>query len=183
VVIAQEPRYDILGSFVLPTMLLYCVTEYENWTLVIFPFAGSLQHAILSDLFAQKGNLSKIWGSSFQNASHRTDYEPMELNDKSYDTMGFFPEVTMDLNARSTYPWIRRNQIPLPGNELNDVCDTRNSYNSTEKECYVLLSDDPYCISNFINKNGGIDVFFTSGFAKHARSQFSLNNHGSVAAI
>ena len=182
VTMAHEPRYDLLGSFVLPTLLLYSVTEYQNWTLEIFPFAGSPQHKILMDLFAQKGNLHKDWGSGFQDASHRSDYNPMELNDQSYETMGFFPEVSKDLNLRSAHPWIRRDQIPLPGKELNDVCQAGNNSNTDnndnmEKECYILLSDDTYKINDFINRNGGIDAFFTSTFSAHTRRQFLLNNH------
>jgi hypothetical protein len=190
VIIAHEPRYDLLGSFVLPTLYLYSITQYLNWTLQIFPFAGSTSDAILTDLFAQKGNLSKDWGNGFQDASHRVDYNPMELNDKSYDTIGFFPEVSKDLNIRSTYPWIRRDQIPQPGKELHDVCKVGNTdaatttttttnnnlNNSTEKECYILLSEDTYVINNYINMNGGIDVFFTSALGEQTRRQFLLKN-------
>ena len=178
VTMAHEPRYDLLGSFVLPTMLLYGVTQYQNWTLEIFPFAGSSQHAILTDLFAQKGNLTKDWGSGFQDASHRTDYNPMELNDQSYEAMGFFPEVSKDLNIRSTFPWIQLDKIPQPGKELNDVCESgTNKESSMEKECYILLSDNPYEITDFINLNGGIDVFFTSDLGEQTRRQFLLKNH------
>jgi hypothetical protein len=179
VFVAHEPRYDLLGSFVLPTLLLYSATQRLNWTLVIFPFAGSPQHAILSDLFAKKGNLPRSWGNGFQDASHRTDYNPMELNDQSYETMGFFPEITKDRNVQSNFPWIRRDQIPQPGKELNDVCKAgANNDSSMEKECYILLSDNPYEITNFININGGMDAFFTSALGEQTSRQFLLKNHG-----
>ena len=178
VTIAHEPRYDLLGSFVLPTILLYGVTQFENWTLLILPFRGSLQHLILTELFAQKGNITKDWGSGFQDASHRADYNPMELNDQSYETMGFFPEVSKDLALRDKYPWIKRPQIPQPGKELNDVCEEGNKErNKTDKNCYILLSDNPNKISNYIASKGGIDQFFTPEFSQQLRSQFLLKNH------
>ena len=66
VVIAHEPRYDLLGSFVLPTLLLHGVAQHHNWTLQIFPFAGTPQHDKLQHLVELKGNVSKGWGSGFQ---------------------------------------------------------------------------------------------------------------------
>ena len=176
VTIAHEPRYDLLGSFVVPTVLLYSITQRMNWTLVIFPFAGSPQHDTLTMLFAQKGNITQDWGSGFQDANSRPDYNPMELNDKSYEAMGFFPDVTNDPNIRTTYPWIRLDEIPQPGKELNDACEAGNvGRNSTE--CYILLPDDPYKCHSFMNLNGGIDAFITSELGKHMRQQFLLKNH------
>ena len=174
VVIAHEPRYDLLGSFVLPTFFLYSVTQHLNWTLVIFPFTGSPQHSILSDLFAQNGDLG---GSGLQDVSHRPNFNPMDVNDKSHETMGFFPEVTNDPNIRSTHPWIKRKVIPQPGSELNDVCEAENrKRNNTEKECYILLSDNPYKITDFMISNGGIEAFLTPDLAQHNHRQFLLKN-------
>jgi hypothetical protein len=177
VTIAHEPRYDLLGSFVLPTVLLHGVTHFENWTLAVLPFSGSPQHAILTELFAQKGNLTKDWGSGFQDASHRADYNPMELNDKSYETMGFFPKVSKIQNLHE-HPWIKRAQIPLSGKELNEACEEGNKKRSkTDKNCYILLSDDPNKISNYIHRKGGIDKFFTPDYCQQLRRQFLLKNH------
>ena len=100
----------------------------------------------------------------------------MELNDKSYETMGFFPEVATDLNIRSTYPWIRRNQIPMPGKELHDVCKEGKKNSNTDNECYILLSEDPYEITKFIIMNGGLNEFFTPDFGQHTRTQFLMKN-------
>jgi hypothetical protein len=177
IIMAHEPRYDLLGSFVLPTLLLHAVTHYNNWTLHIFPFAGSSQHAILTQLFAQKGNLTKDWGSGFQDASHRADYNPMELNDQSYETMGFFPEVSKDQTLRTKHPWIRRDEIPLSIEALNQVCQEGNMVrNKTDKNCYILLSDNPNKISEYIKMKGGIDLFFTPEFSHQMRRQFLLKN-------
>jgi hypothetical protein len=132
----------------------------------------------LTHLFDQKGNLTKDWGSGFQDASHRADYDPMELNDQSYEAMGFFPEASKDLNIRSKYPWIKLDQIPLPGEELNKVChEGSKEQTKTDKNCYILLTDDPNKISNYIRRKGGIDLFFTPDFCHEMRRQYLLKNH------
>lgn len=178
VTIAHEPRYDLLGSFVLPTILLLGVTHFENWTLLILPFLGSPQHAILTNLFAQKGNLTKDWGSGFQDASHREDYDPMQLNDMSYEAMGIFPDVAKDLAIRIAHPWIVRDTIPLPGTELNQLCEEENKKrNIDNKNCYILLSDNPNKISQYIREKGGVDQFFTKTYSEQLRAQFLLKNH------
>ena len=177
VTIAHEPRFDLLGSFVFPTILLYSVTQHHNWTLQIFPFTGSTQHAMLTDLFAQKGNLTKDWGSGFQDVSHRSDYNPMELNDMSYFTIGFFPAVSKDPKLREKHPWIIRNKIPRPGKEMNDICEETNPRgDSTTKDCYILLSDDPYPIIRHMKSFGGIEKFFTPTFTEQLRTQFFYKN-------
>ena len=178
VVIAHEPRYDMLGSFVLPTILLYAVTQHHNWTLQILPFLGSQQHDTMIQLFALKGNISKGWGSGFQDASHRTDFNPMELNDMSYEAMGFFPGVAKNREIRNTYPWIKRDDIPLTGKEMNQVCEEENKKrNVNDKNCYILLSDDPYRISDYIWGKGGMDHFFTQTICEQLRAQFLLKNY------
>jgi hypothetical protein len=176
VTIAHEPRYDLLGSFVLPTLLLHAVAQHENWTLLILPFRGSRQHQILEQLFALKGNVSRDWGTGFQDASHRADYDPMELNDMSYNTMGIFPRVSKDRLVRVSLPWIKRDKIPLPGTELNQVCASQVSSNKTGKYCYIMLGDDPGSISSFIERRGGIDQFFTPTFCAQLRAQFLHRN-------
>jgi hypothetical protein len=83
VIIAHEPRYDLLRSFVLPTLFLYAVASYhtnhneqqhqheqlhnhshtivtDTWELRIFPFAGSQQHTILKQLFGLKENVTGL---------------------------------------------------------------------------------------------------------------------------
>jgi hypothetical protein len=124
VFIAHEPRYDLLGSFVIPTVLLYAVTSYHgtNWELVILPFSGSQQHAILQSLVQMGNKIDKAWGTGFQDASHRHDYDPVQLNIDSYSSIGFFPSVSHNNNIRNDYPWIRTKKIPSPGNELNKLC-------------------------------------------------------------
>lgn len=177
VVIAHEPRYDLLGSFVLPTLLLLGVAQHHNWTLQIFPFAGTLQHDKLQHLVELKGNVSKDWGSGFQDVSHRTDYNPMELNDKSYEEIGFFPVVSKTRKIRENYPWIRCDQIPLPGKELHQVCKrNKQRSNRAVNECYILLPDDPFLIIDHMSALGGIDHFFTLQFSKQLRNQFLLKN-------
>ena len=176
VTIAHEPRYDLLGSFVLPTILLYSVAQREHWELLILPFSGSQQHAILTELFAQKGNLTKDWGSGFQDASHRADYNPMELNEVSYHTMGFFPKVSKNQISRA-HPWIQQTKIPTTEQELNQVCEEGNKQsNKNDKNCFILLSDNPNKISNYINRKGGIDLFFTPTFCQQLRAQFLIRN-------
>mmetsp|Transcript_16374 Transcript_16374/g.21430 ORF Transcript_16374/g.21430 Transcript_16374/m.21430 type:complete len:114 (-) Transcript_16374:11-352(-) len=70
VTITHEPRNDLLGSFVAPTLYLYAVANYYGWNLEILPFAGSQQEALLKRHVALAGNISKDWGSGFQDASH-----------------------------------------------------------------------------------------------------------------
>ena len=140
---------------------------------------------MLTNLFAKKGNLTKDWGSGFQDATHREDYDPMELNDKSYKTMGIFPKVSKLPARRDKHPWIKRSRIPRPGKELNDVCAKRyrkgtgissSSGSNTKKECYILLPADPTPIIDHIHKNGGIDQYFTPTFSEKLRTQFFLKN-------
>jgi hypothetical protein len=198
--IAHEPRYDLLGSFVIPTLLLFAVTNYHgaNWELVILPFLGTQQHAMLQDLVKLGNKIDTAWGSGFQDANHRVDYDPVQLNAESYQNMGFFPNISSN-SILNEYPWIRTKKLPSLGKELNDVCennekkrnvigddntnatttmlndDTRNN-DKSRKQCYILLSDEPQHIRTHIDHNGGMGKFFNPTFCQQIRDQFLHHN-------
>jgi flagellar biosynthesis component FlhA len=208
IIIAHEPRYDLLGSFVLPTIYLYAVTSYhtnlhdqqqqekqqqqqqqqqnnhthtavtDTWELQILPFTGTLSHAKLTKLFGMKENVTRDWGSGFQDASHRVDYDPMQLNEESYANLGFFPPVSKDLSIRTSNNWIRTKDIPLSDTQLHQLCalNHKTTTNHIEKECYILLSDDPNQIRFYIDERGGMDRFFTREFSHRIRDQFLAKN-------
>jgi hypothetical protein len=192
IIIAHEPRYDLLGSFVLPTLYLYAVTSYhtnlqntrsnhttltDTWELQILPFTGTHQHAKLEQLFSSKGHVSNDLGSGFRDASHRSDYDPMKLNVESYDTLGFFPSVSQDQSILTKHNWVRTNEIPLSRTELHQLCESHhNTTIDNEKECYLLLPGDPNNIRDYIDQVGGMDRFFTREFSYRIRDQFLAKN-------
>jgi hypothetical protein len=168
VTITHEPRYDLLGSFVSPSIYLHAVTQFYGWRLVILPFAGSLQEEILRNNFQLGDKIDKAWGTGFQDANRRKHYDPMKLNTDAHDFMNFLPIVS---NASAhNYEWIKVHDIPLP-QELPVICK-----NATRTgQCYLRLPDNPHFIQNYMHRVGGYDQFFSESFRDHLRTKFLSN--------
>ena len=165
VLITHETRNDLMGSFVAPTLYLHAIARYYNWTLVVLPFLGSLQHEILKNNWALADKIDEAWGTGFQDANHRKDYNPIDLNARVHDTLGFFPPVA-DASMRSK-DWVRLDEVPSP-RVLPQVCQ-----NATKTgECYIWLPDNPHFIQNYMIANGGCDAFFPPDYRQYLRESF-----------
>jgi hypothetical protein len=171
--VAHSPKNDLLGSFVTPTLFLYAITEYHGWQLGILPFAGSDSEQTLKENFALGNSIDSSWGSGFVDASNRPDYNPVQLNTDSYDTMGFFPPISNDYKQNE---WISMNKLPLPGDLLKDECRKHNETYRANNQCNILLPEDPYVMENHMTELGGYDVVFTTEFRSRIRATFLEKN-------
>jgi hypothetical protein len=150
-------------------MYLYPVAKYYNWTFEVFPFAGSEQEQILKSLFALGDTIDAGWGSGFQDASHRSDYDPSKLNVGAHDAMGFFPDVS-PASIRSL-DWVEIAEVPTPA-QLSTICQNHSMNN----HCYIKLPDEPHVIQDHMVKAGGFDKFITPELQKHMLTEFLKQN-------
>ena len=169
ITITHTPRYDLLGSFVAPSINLYAVALHYNWTLVILPFAGSEQERILIRQFALGDKVDPSWGSGFQDANRRKDYDPAHLNNVVHNVLGFFPQPKDD-----NFPWIHAPNLQKPGSP--GLATTCQGGVRGVSECYIQLPDDPHSIQRYMEHTGGLDLFYSSLVRKHMRDSFLSKN-------
>jgi hypothetical protein len=90
VTVAHQPRSDLLGSFSLPTIYLKAIAFHYGWALKILPYKGSVGEQQLQNNFKLGGKINPGWGSGFQDASYRSEFDPVKLNYAVYEELGFF---------------------------------------------------------------------------------------------
>ncbi|GKY94686.1 hypothetical protein MPSEU_000434100 [Mayamaea pseudoterrestris] len=172
VTIAHKMRNDLMGSFVAPTVYLLAVARHYNYNLVILPFLGSIHEKYLKMLIGLGDKIDTSWGTGFQDASHRKDYDPVELNARIHETMGFFPPISN--SSVRQYPWIKLTNIPTPQN-MTRACGP----NATKSgHCYIKLPDNPHYIQEYMMHNEGCDAYFPPEFRKYMRDSFLRDKPG-----
>jgi hypothetical protein len=174
VTIAHQPRNDLLGSFVGPTLHLLAIAVRNGWALEILPFEGSQGEKAVKFLFGLGHNISKGWGSGFIDASSRKDYDPAKLNAMSYDNLGFFPKMP-DPAPRNTSKWIdidAKSGIPKPGPELREMCKNKAIPGNGFLRCRLWFppnfpGQEAHFLMSYIEQNGGGGRLFQPVFSPY----------------
>lgn len=177
--IAHKPRYDLTGSFTLPTILLLAIAHRYNWKLEIAPFAGSTSANTLKGLIDLGPKLQDYWpteSSGMGDASNRKDFDPIALNTEVYGSLGIFPSVSTSFNESE---WLQFEEIPSPGQALEEICGNHTqSLSSTgcATTCRLFMSDNPIHLQRHMLDNGGYDTFFTESLRDTMFQQYSKTN-------
>eukprot|EP00978_Attheya_sp_CCMP212_P023302 scaffold71067_cov51-Attheya_sp.AAC.3 len=187
VTVAHQPRSDLLGSFSLATIYLKAIAFRYGWALKILPYKGSVGEHQLQNLFKLGNKIDPGWGSGFQDASYRSEFDPMKLNYVVYEELGFFRE--QDYKPVNKSEWIAVNDLPVPGTGLQHVCEqnivVRDGYTSCKiwlppfkHKLYKSSLQDTIQLRDHIKSNGGADLFFSESVRSHMREAFlQKNNH------
>jgi hypothetical protein len=170
VVVAHTPRFDLLGSFVRPTIFLLAIARFYGWELEILPFQGSSGESTLKHNLALGADIDEAWGTGYQDVSNRDDYDPVDMNIRAYDVLSFFPKVS---SSATEHEWIQSRRIPEDGVELQQLCQRHSSTNDT---CYVQIPDDTNMIESFVDTHGRVDDFFPIEFRTSLREKFLSRN-------
>ena len=181
ITVAHRPRWDMLGSFVLPTIFLYAVAAYHGWALEIFSFQGTAEAESLRNRVSLGPKVDKGWGSGAQDVSNRSGYDPVHLNNVVYTELGFFPDqpnMTKSIKYNSN-DWI---EVKDPANsQPYRLCREeaeKTSFGNGFVRCRLMFPAETHQIQGYIERNGGIDAFFTSNFRDSIRQRFwAANRH------
>lgn len=181
--VAHQPRYDLLGSFVLPTFILLAISERYGWELEILPFANSEQESTLKSLVKLGNNIDAAWGSGFNDASSRAGFDPVALNLEAFELLGFFPATRSEPVLATE--WLDIEDIPTP-DALFNICNNGSARNAHRNfVCSIWLPanqvkgrTDTMILQDHLLLNGGPDVFFPLQFRQKLHSKFmEKNNH------
>jgi len=189
--IAHTPRYDMAGSFVLPTILLLAIAHHHDWNLEIRPYAGSAAEKQLEKLFRMGHELNKVWpgvSTGMNDASNRVGYDPVQVNKEVYDALAFFPKESKPWQESL---WTPIENIPDSDETLDQICfnqttngESNNSTASTTTtnngcpKCRLYMGDLPYPMLEHMHQHGGIDAFFTKSLrATMHRLYIEKNRH------
>jgi hypothetical protein len=176
VTVAHHPRTDLLGSFTLPSMYLLAITYRYGWEMEILSYEGSFGQRWLKKAFAKGSKLAEVggYGSGFQDANYRHDYNPAALNAQVYSNLGFFPEQPFP--AANESEWTEVTPLPAPGSDsLHKACRKKPIVEQNgHVTCRLLVprSGDTVLLLKHIQDHGSLEEYFNPDFAKILRDRF-----------
>jgi hypothetical protein len=176
VTVAHHPRYDSLGAFALPTVLLLAITHRWGWGMEILPYEGSDGQSKLKLVFARGAALNNT-AYSMQDSNHRQGHSPTELNAEVYNNLGFFPDQPHP--AANISEWTGVHQLPAPGEAaLHEACSKNPIRGNGFVHCRLIFR---YCsdtgpMQKHILAHGVMDDFFTPSFRELVLKRFMEKN-------
>ena len=185
IIVASEPRHDMLGSFLLPSVYLLSIARRYGWEMEIIPYEGSKGEKSLRENFRLGHDIAPDWGTGMIDASGREGYNPMELNSGAHTNMGIFGgqqsyNRSSDTTCHPTEEkWIYMEEIPDPDSpEIHELCKGK------VKRCKLCVPFIPktfngqqvFVVQDHIARNGGAGAFFTPYFRTTMHREFMLKN-------